>query len=200
MQTVRNNRHITDEHDDHFHANTVKELIRASDCQFVLPVSCIAKADSLGMPENRRVIARPGVPFSLKGLEVEPIRARHGHIKNSVYKGANMEDCGYILTMGEKRIYQPGDTVLLHEHLELKGIDVLFVSPTEHNTHIVNSAIMIQAIEPTYIFPQHFNTYPVDDENYFWNLSLLIIEEYLLRTLHTREQKWWEPTSRISCS
>lgn len=159
---------ITHEHNDHFHNKTAEVLNRESNCRFILPESCLEKADSLKIPEERRIVARPEQSFSLYDIVVEPVRALHGHIKNSVYMGANLKDCGYVLNLGGLRIYQPGDTVLLHEHLEMHDIDILFVSPTEHNTQVLNSITMIEAIDPAFIIPQHFDTYPVDDQNYFW--------------------------------
>lgn len=159
---------ITHEHNDHFHDKTADVLNRESNCRFILPESCIEKADSLSIPGERRIIAHPGQPFSLDGIKVEPVRALHGHIKNSVYMGANLKDCGYTIHQGGMRIYQPGDTVLLHEHFEMQDIDILFVSPTEHNTQVVNSLTMIEAIHPAFIIPQHFDTYPTDEQNYFW--------------------------------
>ena len=58
--------------------------------------------------------------------------------------------------------------IYIQEYLYLKGIDVLFVSPTIHNTFIDRSAIMINALEPDYIFPQHFDSYEVTEENIRW--------------------------------
>ncbi len=46
--------------------------------------------------------------------------------------------------------------------------NVLFVSPTEHNTHIKPSAFLINTIKPDYIFPQHFGTYIQNEENVYW--------------------------------
>jgi L-ascorbate metabolism protein UlaG (beta-lactamase superfamily) len=79
-----------------------------------------------------------------------------------------MQDCGYVLSIGGKKILQPGDTVLLHDHLELAEIDALFVSPTDHNMHIDRSVILINALEPEHIFPQHFGTYMQTDQNRYW--------------------------------
>ena len=95
-------------------------------------------------------------------------RALHGHWHGSVYRHANMEDCGYLFALGGKRFLQPGDTVLLHQHLELSGVDVLFVSPTDHNMHVERSAVLINALEPAHIFPQHFGTYLETDDNRYW--------------------------------
>ena len=61
-----------------------------------------------------------------------------------------------------------GDSVLLEDQLFLRDIDVLFFSPTEHNTYIDRSVILINALEPEYIFPQHRNTFKVTPENRFW--------------------------------
>ena len=159
---------ITHGHEDHFSSGTCRILVERSDCLFVVPASCVAKARDLGIPAPRLRIARPGEPFDLPGLHVAPLRALHGHLYGAVYRHANMEDCGYLFTMGGKRFLQPGDTVLLHEHLELDHVDGLFVSPTVHNTHVDRSAVMINAIEPQHIFPQHFGTYVQTPDNRFW--------------------------------
>jgi hypothetical protein len=58
--------------------------------------------------------------------------------------------------------------VLLHQHLELSGVDVLFVSPTDHNMHVERSALLVNALEPEHIFPQHFGTYVETDANRYW--------------------------------
>ncbi len=159
---------ITHEHGDHFNAQTAAILAEKSDCVFVLPASCTAKATSIGIPGSRIHIARPDVPFDLIGLHVKPIRALHGDRKHAVYRYANLDDCGYILEMAGKRLLQPGDSVLLQDHLECKDIDILFVSPTEHNMHIDAAATLIRALEPAYIFPQHFGTYRQDEGNRYW--------------------------------
>lgn len=167
---------ITHAHEDHFSSPTCALLVEHSDCTFVVPANCADKARGLGVPEARLCVARSGEPFevhalrsdTLRALHVEPQRAFHGHWHGSVYRGANLEDCGYLVTLGGQRFLQPGDTVLLHDHLELEGVDVLFVSPTDHNMHVDKSAILVNALEPAYIFPQHFGTYLQTDANRYW--------------------------------
>jgi L-ascorbate 6-phosphate lactonase len=159
---------ITHAHGDHFSDTTSGKLAASSDCVFVIPANCVDKARKLSIPDARIHVARPGEPFDLPGVHVEPLRALHGHHYSSVYRLANLEDCGYLLTLGGKKFLQPGDTVLLHEHLELTGVDVLFVSPTVHNMHIDHSAVLINALEPDFVFPQHFGTYVENDDNRFW--------------------------------
>ena len=133
-----------------------------------MPANCEQKALDIGVPEQRLRMARPGQPFQLPGIDVEPLRALHGDRKFAVYRHANLDDCGYLLTVGGKRILQPGDTVLLQQHLELEPVQVLFVSPTVHNTYIDRSVILINHLEPEYVFPQHFGTYREAEDNLFW--------------------------------
>jgi L-ascorbate metabolism protein UlaG (beta-lactamase superfamily) len=160
---------ITHDHGDHFHGGTSRILAEESDCLFVVPANCVESARDYGVPEERMHVARPFEPFRLMGIPVQPKRAFHGHTDGSIYRGANERDCGYLFRMGGRRLYQPGDTVLLQEHLEdFDDVDVLFVSPTVHNTHLDGSERMIRAMDPEYVFPQHFGTYRVTEDNAFW--------------------------------
>ena len=115
-------------HGDHFSSTTSALLAELSDCLFVLPADCVDKAHEIGIPNERIHIVRPDEPFELPGgVSVRPHRALHGEKNFTVYRHASF-DCGYLLEMGGKRIFQPGDTVLLEQHLDLNDIDVLFIS------------------------------------------------------------------------
>ncbi len=159
---------ITHGHKDHFNRSTTSILIEKSDCLFVLPESCIPIAEELKMPKNRMIIAKPRESFEVKGIKVDPLRAIHGNANFAIYYEANLEDCGYVINIDGFRFLQPGDTHLLEDHLFLKDIDVLFFSPTEHNMYIDPSIILINKLNPKYIFPQHHSTVIVNDSTRFW--------------------------------
>jgi L-ascorbate metabolism protein UlaG (beta-lactamase superfamily) len=189
---------VTHEHSDHFERETSKILLDQGNCTFVLPRSCLKAArKEVGIPDDRMILAEPRKPFETEDLKVEPIRAIHGNEKYAVYYKANLEDCGYVITLGGKRFLQMGDSVLLEDQLFLKDIDVLFFSPTEHNTYIEPSVILINELEPDYIFPQHRETFKVSPENRFWTtaypyevklrLSKFLQERYFI--LHMGEKK-----------
>jgi L-ascorbate metabolism protein UlaG (beta-lactamase superfamily) len=162
---------VTHEHEDHFASPTSEVLARESECLFVVPANCADKARRIGVPEERLRVAVPGMPFDLPGLWVEPLRALHGHRQRMVYRHANMDDCGYKLTLGGLTFLQPGDTLLLDEHMDHAGVDVLFVSPTEHNMLVDHAAMLINALQPRFVFPQHFDTYVPDEQNSFWTIG-----------------------------
>jgi len=159
---------VTHEHGDHFNAESCLYMQKHSGCVFVIPKSCYSKAIKTGLRDERIVVASPGVDFTLLGMNVHPVRAIHGHYHGSVYSGANMGDCGYVINSKGFTLYQPGDTLLLEEHFEMGKIDLLFFSPTEHNTHIDNSVRMIKLIRPGLAVPQHYDSYVTTAENAFW--------------------------------
>ncbi len=158
---------ITHGHEDHFSTVTVKKLLEKPRCRFVIPESCREKAMAIEGLEARTVFAKPGDVLEISGIRVECLRALHGHIGGTVYSGASMLDCGYRFFFGERWFYQPGDTVLLEEHLDLKA-DVLFVSPTEHNMGVENAVRFIRMIHPGMVIFQHHSTYHENAENRFW--------------------------------
>ena len=135
---------ISHEHGDHFERETSRILADSGTCLFVMPSNCreIAQSET-GIPAERIVVASPRVPLTIGDMKIEPLRAIHGNPKFAVYYDANLEDCGYLITLGGKRLLQMGDTVLLEDHLYLKHVNVLFFSPTEHNTYIDPSVILI---------------------------------------------------------
>jgi L-ascorbate metabolism protein UlaG (beta-lactamase superfamily) len=160
---------ITHEHSDHFERETSRILLEDGDCIFVMPASCLdAAKNELQIPDDRIKIAEPRKGFDIGEVHIEAVRAIHGNRNYAVYYEANLQDCGYVISMGGKRFLQMGDSVLLEDQLFLENIDVLFFSPTEHNTYIERSVILINALEPEYIFPQHRDTFQVTPENRFW--------------------------------
>ena len=165
---------VSHHHGDHCNAFTLKALAQKSNCTFVLPQTCLDEEPDLKIPKERLIIPQPLHPFDIRGIHVEPIHAIHGNQDFTVLtrekdfiKGIT-HNCGYVLTIQGKRFLHPGDSVLTEEHLSLNQIDVLFISPTVHNMFTDRSMILINHLEPEYIFPQHFDTYRQTPDNMFW--------------------------------
>jgi len=161
---------VSHEHGDHFSIPTAQRLAEESDCHFILPAGCLHPAKEAEIPSQRIIPAHHNKKIDLfdGGLTVTPIKAIHGHILGSVYKYYDPADCGYLIQTEFLNLFHPGDSLLLEEHFELPEIDVLFISPTEHNTNVEQSLVLIDSLMPGYIMPQHRDTYVVTDENKFW--------------------------------
>lgn len=159
---------VTHGHGDHFNTGNSRILLEKSSCLFVIPESCLSIAQKLKIPDSRIMIAKPREPFEVKGIKVLPMRAIHGNSNFAISYEANLQDCGYLFTIEGKTFLQMGDTYVLEDHLFLKKVNVLFFSPTEHNTYIDPSLILINTLDPDYIFPQHHSTVAVTGSNRFW--------------------------------
>lgn len=166
---------VTHHHGDHSNRPTLGALTRLGRCEFVLPKTCLGKAiQGLRIPRRRIIVPEPLSPFIIRGMRVEPLHAIHGNQEFTVltrepdFVDSIRWNCGYVFELGGLRIFHPGDSVLTEEHLALKNIDVLFISPTVHNMYIDRSALLIEHLKPRYILPQHFKTYRETKENRFW--------------------------------
>lgn len=165
---------VSHHHGDHCNVSTLRALASGSRTTFVLPATCARRVPDLGVAADRLIVPEPLKPFSVKGVQVEPIHAIHGNQEFSVltrepdFIESIRANVGYVVTLGGRRFLHPGDSVLTEEHLGLEAIDVLFVSPTVHNMYIDRSLILINRLEPAYIFPQHFGTFRETDSNLFW--------------------------------
>ena len=165
---------VTHHHGDHCNIPTIKALAQGPRTTLVLPQTCLKRVAQSGIPKERIIVPEPGRPLETKGIRVEPIHAIHGNQEFTVltrepdFIDSIRYNCGYVFNIGGKRFLHPGDSVLTEEHLGLKNIDVLFISPTVHNMYLDRSMILINRLQPAYIFPQHFGTYVQTDENAFW--------------------------------
>ncbi len=164
----------THHHSDHCNVPTIRTLAREGRPTLVLPRPCLERVAEAGIPQDGVIVPRPGQPFEVRGFGVEPTHAIHGNqdftvlTREADFIDSITHNCGYVLNVQGRRFFHPGDSVLTEEHLTLEGIDVLFVSPTVHNMYIDRSMILINRLEPDYIFPQHFGTYRQTEENAFW--------------------------------
>ncbi len=164
----------THHHGDHFNATTLAKIAAKPRCTFVLPRTCLAGAAAAGIARDKVVVPEPLVPFEIKGVSVRPLHAIHGNQMFTVltrepdFVESIAHNCGYLMKIAGRTLFWPGDSVLTEEHLALRDVNVLFISPTVHNMYLDRSAILINTIQPDLIIPQHFGTYREDDENRFW--------------------------------
>jgi L-ascorbate metabolism protein UlaG (beta-lactamase superfamily) len=165
---------VSHHHGDHCNVPTIRALAEGGKTTLVLPQTCVARVPGLNLPPERLIVPQPGRAFDVKGMHVEPIHAIHGNQEFTVltrepdFLESMARNCGYVFTVGQLKFFHPGDSVLTEEHLGLKGIDVLFISPTVHNMYIDRSMILINRLRPAHIFPQHFGTFIETDDNSFW--------------------------------
>lgn len=122
----------------------------------------------LGVNPKRVSVCRVGEKIDVDGILVQITPADHPWQLQAIERGGRPyrmgECCGYILNTKDGRIFFPGDTRLMEEHLDIKDIDllVLDVSKDEYHLNHVSAAVLANNLPNAYLFPTHYGTYYSD--------------------------------------
>lgn len=150
--------------EDHFPRLTAERLA-CTGALFVGPPPVADALPDLGVPEARIRIARVGQPISLGPLEITPTPADHPwQLRDPDKFGPpwRPEDCcGYLVSAPEGKIWNPGDTRLMDEHVQMQDISVLLldVSRSEYHLGVDNAARLANILDVPHIIAHHYGTY-----------------------------------------
>ena len=144
---------ITHIHADHFSVETLNAVAGAT-AKLVGPPTVVAQ-----LPTNlasRAVTLTNGQSWTFLDIGVEAVPAYNltaARLSNHP-KG---RDNGYVLTMGDKRIYLSGDTEDTPEMLALKNIDVAFICMNlPYTMDVEQAARAVKAFKPKIVYPYHY--------------------------------------------
>lgn len=144
---------ITDIHGDHLNVETLQALDLTA-ATLVVPQ---AVADKL--PENiakHLIILNNGETQTVNGVLIEAIpmyNLREDALKFHQKGRGN----GYVLTLGNERVYISGDTEDIPEMRQLKNIDKAFVCMNLPYTMTVeNAASAVLEFQPKQVYPYHY--------------------------------------------
>jgi L-ascorbate metabolism protein UlaG (beta-lactamase superfamily) len=142
---------LTHEHRDHLDTEALN-AIRTEKTVVVLTEACARQIEG-GM------VMRNGDVKSVEGLKIEAVPAY-----NLVHKRENGEPFhpkgngnGYVITLGDKRVYVAGDTENIPEMKELREIDIAFLPmnlPYTMTPEMVADAA--KAFKPRILYPYHY--------------------------------------------
>ena len=142
---------ITHEHGDHLDPKAIN-IIRKEETKIVLTKTC-AKRVTGG------IVMQNGDVRNIQGMKIEAVPAY-----NIVHKRSNGmpfhpkgQGNGYVITLGEKRVYVAGDTEDIPEMKRLKDIDIAFLPmnlPYTMTPEMVADAA--KAFKPKILYPYHY--------------------------------------------
>lgn len=141
---------ITHSHTDHLDAKAIDNLSKET-----TSIIC----DSLSYDKIHKGHAvKPGDNLTLLDeIPTEVISAYNltpGHLQ---FHPKENKNCGFILTIGDSRIYIAGDSENTTEMKSLKDIDVAFLPVNQPYTMIVDEAVdAIKSIRPKIFYPYHY--------------------------------------------
>ena len=106
------------EHVDHFDAPSLPAIASASPgAVFVLPSPIVDMATEAGIAADRVVGIQPGETIEIAGATIRAVPARHGVTMDDAYgfgeelSGGLIRFLGFVVDLGEVRIYHAGDTI-----------------------------------------------------------------------------------------
>ena len=142
---------ITDIHGDHLDPGTIAKASKAG-TTVVIPGAASAQV------KDGMVIAN-GEKKTIKGVEIEAVpmyNLQRGPAAGQFFHTKGRGN-GYVVTLGDKRIYLAGDTECIPEMKALKNIDVAFVPMNLPYTMPPNEAAdCVKAFKPKIVYPYHY--------------------------------------------
>ena len=141
----------THEHFDHMDLNAI-DLIRKSETNFICTEACSRILKGAHVMKN-------GDTYELDDIHFEAVPAYNIAQKRDDGQPFHPpgEGNGYILTIGNTRLYIAGDTEDIPEMVSLKNIDIAFLPmnlPYTMTPEMVARAALI--IKPRILYPYHF--------------------------------------------
>ncbi len=144
---------ITHSHGDHL-SKTTLEGIKAVGANFIVPQEVAEKLDE-NFKSKLHILAN-GENSKIMDIKIECIPA-YNYPVTGISRHIEGVGNGYILTLGEKRIYISGDTGNIPEIQDIKNIDIAFLCMNLPYTMDVDEAAKASLImQPKVIYPYHF--------------------------------------------
>jgi L-ascorbate metabolism protein UlaG (beta-lactamase superfamily) len=113
----------------------------------------------MGVDGERIVTARHFKSVRIGDAEVVITPALHGWQKKNPWK--REDACGFLVKTPDGTIWHPGDTWLIDELLEVRGVDVLFFDVAAANSHLgpMGSARLAETSGAKVMIAYHYGTF-----------------------------------------
>jgi L-ascorbate metabolism protein UlaG (beta-lactamase superfamily) len=150
--------------DDHFARATAKTLF-GTEALFVGPPPVARELAEMGLSRDRIRAASVEETVEVGHVSITPTPADHPwQLSDPEQLGEPWKPgdcCGYLIDTPDGRIWCPGDTRLMDEHVQLRDVDVLLldVGRNEYHLGVDNAARLANILDPPHIIPYHWGTY-----------------------------------------
>ena len=140
---------VTHAHTDHFNAATL-EALRGPGCVIITSQTVYSQGSMTTALRAITAVLGYGASTNVMGLQVQAVPAYNS------YHPINTGN-GYVLTIGEKRIYIAGDTGDIPEMRSLSNIDIAFLPMNvPYTMPVSNAAAIVRDFRPRVVYPYHF--------------------------------------------
>jgi L-ascorbate metabolism protein UlaG (beta-lactamase superfamily) len=145
---------VTHEHGDHFNV-PILEAVAGAD---TVLVTCQDVADKLpaDLRAKTKVLAN-GDSLTVDDVPVTAVAAYNTTADRMKFHPQARHDSGYVLMLGDKRIYIAGDTEETPEMKALTGVDVAFLPMNlPYTMSIEQAAQAVKDFKPKIVYPYHY--------------------------------------------
>ena len=145
---------VTHEHPDHFNV-PILQAVAGADTTLVAPQDVADKMPA-ALKAKTKVMA-DGSSATVKGIPVTAVPAYNTASDRIKFHPQGRYDNGYVLTLGDKRIYIAGDTEEPPEMKALDRIDVAFLPMNLPYTMTIEQAAQaVRDFKPKIVYPYHY--------------------------------------------
>jgi L-ascorbate metabolism protein UlaG (beta-lactamase superfamily) len=137
---------LTHEQPDHCEPDVVKEIAERTFATVVAPKPALAKID---VSERFKVDVRAGDKFTIKGIDIEVVRAVY---PQSTYP------VGYVLRSARYGVYHAGATYSYPDMNKIKCDVALMPIGGTYTMDPFDAANACKEMRPKYVIPMHYNT------------------------------------------
>ncbi len=145
---------VTHDHGDHFNVPILR-AVAADGTMLVAPQAVVAK-----MPadlKTRTEVMANGDTMTAKGISIEAVPAYNTTAGRTQYHPKGRGN-GYVLTLGDQRIYIAGDTEETPAMKGLKAIDVAFLPMNlPYTMDVDHAAAAVKDFRPKIVYPYHYS-------------------------------------------
>jgi L-ascorbate metabolism protein UlaG (beta-lactamase superfamily) len=144
---------VTDIHGDHFDTTKLNSLFNPR-TTFIAPQAVAVK---ITKASGNFVVLANGETTTYAGITIAAIPMYNLPASTTDPRHPKGRGNGYVLTIGDKKIYISGDTQGIPEMRALTGIDVAFVCMNLPYTMDINEAAdAVLAFKPRIVYPYHY--------------------------------------------
>lgn len=144
---------ITDIHGDHLNVETLSGL-NTNNTTFIVPQAVADKMQEIKAKD--KVIIGNGEQKTVNNIKIEAM-PMYNLPETDDSRHPKGRGNGYVLTIGDSRVYISGDTEDIEEMRSLKNIDIAFVCMNEPYTMTISQAAeSVIAFQPAIVYPFHF--------------------------------------------
>ena len=144
--------------DDHLGRMTAETLAARLPCQFLAPGRVELILRGISIDGERITTARDFMTLPLGGVEIEVTPALHDYPQENPFQRGDC--CGYLIKTPDGTIWHPGDTRLIDELYQVKGVDVFFFDIFAVESHLGSqgSAILAASCSAKVMVAYHYGT------------------------------------------